>query len=534
MSLVKSAIAVGSNTLFSRVTGFVRDIMIARLLGAGALADIWVAAFRFPNLFRRIIAEGAFSAAFIPVYGRIHSKDGLDTANYFTGNILSLMGLWVLIGIILCQLLMPYLIYLFTPGYSENFTNWIFSSVSALMDGTAFPPLPVLGQDDKISLTISLTILCLPYAGFMFLAALMSALLNYHNKFMAAAFAPVLLNLTLILSMITALFFSYDPLWALGYGVVMAGIFQVLWLFMALKKAGLSLSFGKIQKDDNTKSFLKLFWPGLISGGVTQINILIGSIIASFQAGAMAYLYYADRIYQLPLGVVGVTLGIVLLPNLVQKISKNENENAQNLILRATEFAALLTLPASFALWFIPEDIIRLLFEYGAFGKSDTENIAPALILYGFGLPAFILIKIYSPVFYASHDTQTPMRFAVYSIALNIILSIVLFPLVGFYAIVMGTILSAWQNALCLFWGASRKNMISFDRVFWIRLLKIFLCCGFMIASIFGIKYLIGSEQKWLLAVSMVFGIIIYFASAIILAIFPKTSFKSFIKKQPQ
>jgi len=534
MSLVKSALAVGSNTLFSRITGFVRDIMIARLLGATALADIWVAAFRFPNLFRRIIAEGAFSAAFIPVYGKLHTKEGPDLAYHFTGNILSLMGLWVVIGIILCQLLMPYLIYLFTPGYSENFTNWIMDGVSSLIDGTAFPTLPALGKDDKITLTVSLTILCLPYAGFMFLAALISALLNYHNKFMAAAFAPVLLNLTLISAMIIAIFLSFDPLWALGYGVVIAGLLQILWLFTALKKAGLSLSFGKIEKDEHTQSFLSLFWPGLISGGVTQINILIGSIIASFQAGAMAYLYYADRIYQLPLGVVGVTLGIVLLPSLVQNISKNETETAQNLILRTTEFAALLTLPASFALWFIPEDIIRLLFEYGAFQKEDTKNISPALMLYGLGLPAFILIKIYSPIFYAAHDTKTPMHFAIYSILLNILLSIILFPLMGFYAIVMGTILSAWQNAICLFVKAYKQNMIIFDRIFWKRLLKIVICCGIMIISIFSLQHFTGHDHKALLAFSMIFGILIYFASAIILAIFPKTSFKSFMKKQPQ
>ena len=309
------------------------------------------------------------------------------------------MGLWIFLGIILCQILMPYLIYLFTPGYSENLTEWLFTSVQALLNSTPIPALPILGQDDKIALTISLTILCLPYAGFMFLAALMSALLNYHNKFMAAAFAPVLLNLTLITAMFIAIAASYDPLWCLGYGVVISGILQILWLFIAVKKAGLQLSFGKIQKDNNTKSFLKLFWPGLISGGVTQINILIGSIIASFQAGAMAYLYYADRIYQLPLGVVGVTLGIVLLPSLVQKISQNNHKDAKELILRATEFAFLLTLPASFALWFIPEDIIRLLFEYGAFNKDDTANIAPALMLYGFGLPAFILLKYIAPFF---------------------------------------------------------------------------------------------------------------------------------------
>lgn len=534
MSLIKSALAVGSNTLFSRITGFVRDIMIARLLGATALADIWVAAFRFPNLFRRIIAEGAFSAAFIPVYGKLHTKEGAHTAHYFTGNILSLMGLWVVIGIILCQLFMPYLIYLFTPGYSENFTDWIIKAISSLTNGTPPPALPILGKDDKISLTVSLTILCLPYAGFMFLAALMSALLNYHNKFMAAAFAPVLLNLTLISAMIIAIFLSFDPLWALGYGVVIAGLLQISWLFIALKKAGLRLSFGKIKKDEHTQSFLSLFWPGLISGGVTQINILIGSIIASFQAGAMAYLYYADRIYQLPLGVVGVTLGIVLLPSLVQNISKNETETAQNLILRATEFAALLTLPASFALWFIPEEIIRLLFEYGAFNPEDTKNISPALILYGFGLPAFILIKIYSPIFYAAHDTKTPMRFALYSIIINIALSIILFPLMGFYAIVLGTILSAWQNAICLFVKAYKKNMIIFSKIFWQRLFKIGLCCSLMILSIFGFQYFIGNHHKALLALSMVFGILIYFASAIILAIFPKTSFKSFIKKQPQ
>ncbi|MEM6603442.1 MAG: murein biosynthesis integral membrane protein MurJ [Pseudomonadota bacterium] len=532
MTLLRSALAVGSNTLFSRIAGFMRDILIARFLGAGTYADIWVAAFRFPNLFRRVIAEGAFSAAFIPVYGRLVQQDGQDKANHFTGNILSLVGLWVFIGIIILQLLMPYLIYLFTPGYSDGLMQWIQDFINYLLYQEPFPEALNLSNDDKIDLTISLTILCMPYAGFMFLTALMSSLLNYHNKFGVPAFTPTLLNLTLVAALLTAAYFDYDPLWALGYGVFISGILQVLWLYVALRLNHIQFKFGRITTDNNILHFKKLFWPGMISGGVTQINILTGSLIASFQSGAMSYLYYADRIYQLPLGVVGVTLGIVLLPTLVKHLEQNQTNQAQNLMARTTEFAAFLTLPASFALIMIPYDVTALLFEYGAFSANDTLHVGRTLVIYGIGLPAFILIKLYAPGYYAKHNTKTPMIYAGYSMGTNIFLGFALFPFIGFYAVPTGTVVAAWQNVVFLYLGLRKNGLIIFDDDLKTRLKKIILACCAMGGVLLMLKIFMRQSSPLQYIIIILAGCVSYFIIAYLLAIFTKTSFKSYTSKQ--
>lgn len=535
MRIVRSAMSVSVFTLLSRIMGFIRDMLVASYLGAGTLSDIWVAAFRFPNLFRRIIAEGAFSSAFIPVYGKIYTQKGEEEADIFTGNILSLFGLWVVVAVIFFQITMPYFIYVFSPGYSETFIAYVKQLFFSVLGQAPFPTMPNFSSDDKISLTVTLTIICLPYAGFMFLVGLMSGLLNYHHKFAAPASVPALLNTILCIGLVGGTSIGIDPLFSLGYAVCMAGIIQVAFLYYFIRKMKIGFKFGKLNSSSNMDDFKKLFWAGFIAGGVIQINLLIGSLVASLEDGATSYLYYADRVYQLPLSLVGISLAVVLLPALVRKISEEQWGEAQTLLARTTEFAAFLTLPASFAMMILPYEITSFLFERGAFTTEATKYTSHALIFYGFGLPAFILIKLYEPGFFARHNTKTPMKYAVQSIMVNIVCSLSLFPFLGFYAIPLATILASWKNALILGYILKKDTLIVFDKELKNRLLKILGACILM--SIFVWFTRIFIHNYWLDAgktgsiVLIVAGLLSYFVFAHFLSIFPKGQFIKYLKR---
>lgn len=535
MSLLKSGLVVASGTALSRITGFMRDILVAKFLGASDMADVWVAAFRFPNMFRRIIGEGAFNAAFLPVYSEVNKTQGQSVADLFAGRILSRMTLVIGLGIILCQILMPYLIYIIAPGYSAPLTNWFTDIFSAFINQTPLPSLPILGQTEKISLTITMTIICLPYAGFMFLSAIQSAILNYHNKFMYPALIAALLNVTLIIGLLGSSVFGYSPLMGLGWGSFIAGFLQSFMLYVVLKKAGLTLKFHKPMRDEFYNKFFKLFVPGMISGGVTQINLLIGSIIASFTSGAMAYLYYADRVYQLPLSLIGVSLGVVLLPNLVKAFQDNDNAKITDLLSKSLEFAAFSTLPAVFALVVIPDDIVATLFQSGKFTAQDTHFTATILMIYGFGLPAFIGIKLFSSAYYANHDTKTPMIYATWSIAIDIIVALSLLPFLKFYAIPLAGIAAGWFNVLMLVYGLKTKKSMRLNNDIFYFIGKIIICCLIMTVFLIGTKYYIFDNvivnSRFTKVLMILCGMLVYFYACYGLKIFPKATFRKFLKR---
>lgn len=536
MSLLKSGLVVASGTAASRVSGFIRDILVAKFLGAGDFADIWVAAFRFPNTFRRIIGEGAFNSAFLPIYSEVNKQEGEKIADLFAGRILSRMVLFIGLGILLCQIFMPYLVYLIAPGYSVPLTDWFVNSFHALIHGTSFPALPSLGQSEKISLTITMTIICLPYAGFMFLSAIQSAILNYHNKFIYASIVAVVLNVSLSLGLLGSIIFDYNPLFGLGWASFVAGLLQSLMLYFALRKAGLTLQFRKPTKDIYHTKFFKLFVPGMISGGVTQINLLIGSIIASFTSGAMAYLYYADRVYQLPLSLIGVSLGVVLLPSLVKAFQNNDQHGITHLLSKALEFATLSTLPAVIALILIPYDIVATLFESGKFTADNTAFTANILRIYGFGLPAFIAIKLLSPSYYANHDTKTPMIYASWSILVDIIVAISLLPFIQFYAIPVAGVTAGWFNALCLLHGLHKKQSLTLLSTTYKTLAKIVICCVIMaVFLIFFKQYVLSSmmpHSRLGTVIMIISSMVVYFGACYMLEVFPRgAGLKAYFRK---
>lgn len=434
MKLYRAFATVGGLTMVSRVLGFVRDILIAAVLGTGAVADAFFVAFRFPNLFRRLFGEGAFNAAFVPLFAKRLEGEGPAAARSFAEEALAGLLFVLLLVTALAEIGMPWLMYLLAPGFS--------------------------GTPEKFDLAVLLTRIAFPYLLCMSLVALLSGALNSVGRFSMAAAAPILLNVVLISAMLLAAWLGLHDTpesgIVLAWGVAVAGVVQLAALWIAARRAGLHLRLKAPRLTAGMKHLVRLGVPGLVSGGVTQLNIVVGTIIASLQAGAVSYLYYADRLYQLPLGIVGVAIGVVLLPDLSRSLRAGDHRSVMDNQNRSVEFALLLTLPAAVGLAVAAEPIIRVLFERGAFRAADTLPTAAALAAFAFGLPAFVLIKVFQPAFFAREDTRTPMRYAAWNMALNVAGSLVLFflfrvaGLMPHVGIAIATTLSAWANAYLL------------------------------------------------------------------------------------
>lgn len=441
MMLYKAFATVGGLTMVSRILGFVRDILIAAGLGSGAIADAFFVAFRFPNLFRRLFAEGAFNSAFVPLYAKRLEGEGEAVARTFAEEAMSALLMVLVVLSAIMMVAMPWLMAVLAPGF--------------------------ISEPDKYDLAVHLTQIAFPYLTCMSLVALLSGILNSMHRFWAAAAAPILLNVVLVAAIGIAIALGYAKKPEAGYvlavGVLVAGFAQLAMLWFAVKAAGVDLRLVRPRYSDGVKRLVALGIPGLVSGGITQINIVVGTIIASMQAGAVSYLYYADRLYQLPLGIVGVAVGVVLLPDLARRIRAGDRAAALDSQNRSLEFALLLTLPAAVALAIAAEPIIRVLFERGAFTAEDTPKTAAALAAFAAGLPAFVLIKVFQPAFFAREDTRTPMVYAGVNMAVNVAGSIGLFFLferLGFMphvGIAIATSLAAWIN-VALLWVSLRRH----------------------------------------------------------------------------
>lgn len=424
MSLARNFATVGAATAISRVLGFVRDVLIAAALGTGPIADAFIVAFRIPNLFRRLFAEGAFNAAFVPLYAKSLEGEGEDTARGLAEEALSGLLATLLVLTAVVEIAMPVLMFVLAPGFIED--------------------------QAKFDLTIVLTRIAFPYLVFVSLLALYSGMLNARGRFAAAAFAPAMLNVVFIIALAGVFMSGFADRPAAGYTLAWAtlagGIVQLGIVMWAAARDGVTLRLAWPRWTPRLKRLTTLAVPGLLSGGVTQINIVVGTIIASLAPGAVSFIYYADRIYQLPLGVVGVAIGIALLPELSRQLRAGHEDLALNSQNRAMEFAMALTLPAAVALLVMPAPIIMVLFERGSFTAADTAATAAALMGFAVGLPAFIIIKVFSPGFFAREDTRTPMWFAAISVGVNIAVSLILFPILSYVGIAIATSVAGWLN----------------------------------------------------------------------------------------
>ncbi len=596
---------VSGFTLMSRVLGFLRDILIARFVGTGVVAEAFFTAFRFPNMFRRIFGEGAFNSAFVPLFGKRVTTDGRYSAMQFANNAFSVLFLVLGVLTLLAIPIMGAIMFMVVPGFLAKFdetlteapqefhislrgarsvyfqgsetqlhdlkliergdpslakvflepfggeTQAVGETVAVtdildlgikdrkeirekegetadeararfydegewqFKDGELKIPLPVnhnfavltgsvhgegglkifRNHPDAYPLTVTLSKITFVYLMCMALVAHLSGVLTTLKKFAAPAFAPVLLNIIFIIGLVGVVQFVEAKGHALAWCVAIAGFVQLGTLWWVCLRAGLPVALKNPVLDADTKRLLCLMGPGVIAAGIQQINLLIGGIIASFQQGAIAYLYYSDRVYQLPLGMIGISFGMVLLPEITRLVKSDKEEEAGQTMVTGIELAMIVTVPAAIALMVIPNEIISLLFERGRFTAEDSVKAGQALAAFAVGLPGYVLIKILQPGFFARENTKSPMLMAGVTVLVNIVVSLLLFPVFGHVGIAFATSVAAWVNVALLWFGL--KGFVRLERENWRRLLGMAAASGAMALVLYLALPLLSS---WLVA----------------------------------
>ena len=499
MALFRAMATVGGWTAVSRVLGFLRDVMIARVLGTGPFADAFFVAFRLPNLFRALLAEGAFNASFVPLFARRLETAGLAVAVRFSEEALSVLLAVSLLLSFVAMATMPWLMHLLAPGFGDDPAQY--------------------------ALAVELARVTFPYLVFMCLTALFAGMLNSLRKYTAAAAAPTVLNVVMIGGLVVAPWFGDTPR-VLSWSVTLAGLGQFLVLLLAARRAGIAPRLPVPRLTPGVKHLLSLMGPGLIAAGAMQLNLFVGTMIATLQEGAASILYYADRIYQLPLALFGIALSVVLLPELTRRLQSHGEAAAREGLNRGLEYALLLTLPATVALMVIPLPICRALFERGAYTANDSVATALALFAYAAGLPAFVLTKVLQPAFFAREDTRTPLKAALAGVACNLGLAITLFLLLresgyGFLGLASATAIAAWVTCGLLAWRLRRRGLLVLDRRLITRMpLQLLAAIAMGLALWGGARLLDGqlagtsAERVIALCVLVLAGGLVYFGGA--------------------
>ncbi|ODS01068.1 hypothetical protein AUC68_11840 [Methyloceanibacter methanicus] len=517
MKLYRGFATVGGMTVISRLLGFVRDILIAAVLGASAISDAFFVALRVPNMFRRIFAEGAFNAAFIPLYTKKLHEAGEEAAKTYAARALAGLTAILVAFVVLAEIAAPWLVMLLAPGFSDD--------------------------ADKFRLTVLLVRIAMPYLLFMSWVALYTGLLNTLGKFAAAAFAPSILNFVLIAVLLGLIATGHGEHHvagvAMAWGVAVSGLLQVAIVVFAAVRTGLRLKLERPRWNADMKRLVHLAIPGVIAGGVAQIAIVIATIVASLEDRVVSWLYYADRIFQLPLGLIGVAVGVVLLPDLSHKLRSGDAEAVVESENRALEFSLLMTVPAAVALFFCAEPIMRVLFERGAFTTTDARASAAMLAALSFGLPAYVVVKVLQPSFFAREDTKTPMFYSRSALVGNAVLSPLLFVLVGPPGIAMATSLVGWINVALLAFALRKRGEFILDDKFR-RAFR-----GIVLASVamgLGLWWIAGALRSYFdpaygllaqvaaLAALIAVGLVLYFAVGTVTgAVKPRTLVKDLL-----
>ena len=446
--LIRSSMIFSGLTMVSRAMGFVRDLAVSYALGASATfaADAFNTAFAFPNLFRRIFAEGAFAAAFVPAYSKALEQDGEEKADELAGDAMALLAAVTLALSMVFALAMPWLMYLIAPGFAK---------------------IP-----DKFHLAIVLTQITIWYLPCMAIYAHLSGVLNARNRFILSAGAPILLNIWTLITVLP----THTPVGAAtmaSWGVLAAGASQAMVLMWGVKKSGAQVHWRLPRMTPEIWALVRRAVPGALAASATQVNIFISGILVSQVNGARSWLAAADRLYQLPLGLVGVAIGVALLPRLSRAVHAKDGSAAQSAMDEAITFSLALTLPAAAALVAIPVFLIDGLYTRGEFTSFDALQTGHALFFYGLGTPAFVLAQLYSRAFFARQDTKSPMRFALISVAVNIVVGVALVYSIGFQGIAAATAIAAWLNVGQMAFTLSRRGHYRPSARAWSRIVRI-------------------------------------------------------------
>lgn len=472
MSLHSAIATVSGCTAISRVVGFIREILLARYLGAGMMADAFFVALRFPNLFRSLFAEGTLNVAFVPLFSGTLQTKGKIEALKFAQSVFSFLLYVLLIFTLVMEILMPCFMFLLAPGF----------------------------EADKLALTTSLSRITFPFLLFVSLVSLFAGILNSTGRFWAAAFTPTIQNIVMISFLLIGrrfLTMPQAPAYALAWGVFVAGIVEFLFLGWHLKKIGmicrpLSPYRALCHLTDGVKTLLKKMAPGVLGSGVYQINLFLDTLFVSFVgAGAISWLNYANHLFQLPIGIIGVAIGTVLLPILSRHIKTGQVQEANRQLNRGLEVSLALSVSSMLGLILLARPIIGILFEHGAFTATDTLHTSRALMIFAFGLPAYMMTKTLSPFFYARGDTTTPVKIAIIGVALNAVMAITFMQFIGYMGIALATSISVWVNAGQYFVRLHHRGDFTLDSVFRYRAPRILAAGISMGLALYGVKALL-------------------------------------------
>jgi putative peptidoglycan lipid II flippase len=460
-SLFRAFATVGSYTLLSRITGFVREILTATYLGAGAVSDAFFVAFQLPNLFRSLFAEGAFSAGFVPIFAQRLEQEGQAKAKQFADEAFAMLSVVLLAFTILMIIAMPAVLYVMAPGFDS-----------------------VPGQMER---TTELARIAFPYLFFVSLTMLQSGVLNAMHHYAIAAAAPVLLNITLIGALLIGVGTDGDRAVFLAWGVFAAGIIQFVWLAAECRRIGMRFKLVTPRLTPDVKLLMMRMLPVAFGAGIYQINLVVNKIIATLVGpGAVSWINYADRVNLLPVGIFGVAIGIALLPLLTRQIQAGNEAGAIANQNRAIEVSLLLTLPSAAGIAMLAEPITSVLFEHGAFMPEDRTAVATALLAFSIGLPAYVLNKALTPGFFGRHDTKTPVKASAIALIVNIALNLALMPFLGHVGIALGTSISAWLNAGMLSFILYRRGHLVPDARLKTRMVRVLLATAVMMLAVWG------------------------------------------------
>ncbi len=510
ISLMRSIVTVGGWTLLSRGAGFVRDVMMAAYLGAGPVADAFNVAFSLPNMFRRFFAEGAFNMAFVPMFAK-KLEGGEDAQGFARDAFNGLLAILIVFSVI-GTLAMPWLVWAMASGFAG---------------------------DARFAMAVTFGQITFSYILFISLVALLSGVLNAHGKFTEAGFVPVLLNLIFIAAMLLAVRQGWDMGLTLAWTTPVTGVAQLAFTWIAAHRLGFRFTPRWPRITPDLKRLALIAGPAVLAGGVVQINLLVGRQVASYTEGAVSWLVYADRLYQLPLGVVGIAIGTVLLPDLSRRLRAGDAQGGRDSFNRGTEFALALTVPCAVALMVIALPLVHVLYERGAFGSDDSAATAIALAIYGAGLPAFVLHKVLQPLYYAREDTRSPFRYALWSMVLNAAFAVGLMPVMGFAAAALATTVAGWVMVWQL-WRGSRAmgDEAHLDARLRRRLPRIVLSALIMGGALFLGQLALApalATQYWrlfALAALIAVGIISYFAAGTLMGAFSLSEFRALRRRK--
>ncbi len=468
MSFIKSIATFGGFTMVSRVTGFLRDMIIANFLGAGAVSDAFLVSFKLPNLFRSLFAEGAFTSAFVPLFSSKLVASGRDKSIEFAAKAISLLTFFLILFVIVFELGMPYVVKFLAPGFADDPT--------------------------KVALTIELCRITFPFLLFISIVSFQAGILNSFDRFAAPAAAPIILNIGIIIAGLVSVVLLDMPVYGMAWGVTVSGIIEVIWLKYFLNRESIKIrpdfAIKKLMQDAEIRTLFKRIAPGVVGAGIYQINMVVDTILVSLVAsGAVSWLYYANRLQQLPLGVIGAAISVALLPLLSRKLKAGETEDAAAVQDKAVIYGMMMSLPAAIMFICLSDSLVQLLFEHGKFTAADTAKTALALQAYAVGLPCYVMVKALMPNFFARGDTKTPVKYSAVVFLSNLIMNLILMKPFGHIGIAAATSIAAFVSLYQYIRGLKKRGYWHFSSELKHKLANIALCSVFMGICIYAAQY---------------------------------------------